>query len=464
MSTDPNAETFYLAARAALSAEQRLRFLDRALACDPRHADALAYQAQLRRLNAPLTPTANANPSASAKSSSQASLLTGMIALGVVGALFVIALMSSQEFAARREARVPTSLPPTVRPIRTSTPTPRPMQTPTPRPTQTATPEAVQVYLNTFAPAGTLTITSSNTMPLVGYPEQMRDAAINVRWTNPTVLNNETWDMTLMFRMNSEPTGYRLALISNGTWRLYLDPRDEPVAQGTVPLRNTSGAENHLELFVIDDQGWLVVNDQFVALLPLMANQSPGFVFLTTGFFDDTRVAGRSLAYRDLTVTSLSDRVGPFRGDLVKTTDGQVAMYDFDTSPRDLFVSSLFSNPTQVETWDYGVTFRETGTAQYRLILQFNGVWQLVFLRDGNYSRVQEGTWLPRERNRLQMIATGSTGWLVINGRFEDRLNLSDITTNGIVSLGAGFFVNDSLTLGERIRFEDAMVIDMPSR
>lgn len=52
LSADPNAETFYLAARVALSAEQRLRFLDRALAYDPRHANALTYQTQLRRLNA----------------------------------------------------------------------------------------------------------------------------------------------------------------------------------------------------------------------------------------------------------------------------------------------------------------------------------------------------------------------------------------------------------------------------
>ena len=120
-----------------------------------------------------------------------------------------------------------------------------------------------------------------------------------------------------------------------------------------------------------------------------------------------------------------------------------------------------FVNPLAVD-WFYGFSLRNPGFNRLDLIILADDSGWVHYTRkaaDHDYTLVSSDTvterhlW-PGRRNKLSLVALEDEGWLLLNGEFIARLDLSGNQDAGRVAAIAGFF-NDR---GGSVEFEDFTV------
>lgn len=357
-------------------------------------------------------------------------------------------------------------------PVPTATPTmtPTPSATPTPLPTPTLQP--VIASLPTTVPirsvtSGEITMVAGDTIALVRDTTQVSDFVTRVSFTNPTIKDNGLWDVGFIFRSSDNNNDLRFILLSDQRWQLRYSNTGEPLATGELTFDTTPGTEHTLELIAADEYGWVFLDGEFAAELPLRALIDTGEVKFGSGFFKDTTYPGVDVKYRNWTIYPITTASDVMSGQLQRPAADKIALYDAsETAGRDLAMFTTFTTPS-AEQWNYGYIMRLSDDAHYRLVMMHDSTWHLMLRRQSNDTLLQEGTWNPDttagNKNRIQVLALGSRGWLIANRQVVGELDLSALQVNGWSFLAAQFY-EDTLATDKGIAFENARIIALPIR
>lgn len=103
-------------------------------------------------------------------------------------------------------------------------------------------------------------------------------------------------------------------------------------------------------------------------------------------------------------------------------------------------VEATFVNPYSAEsdTWGYGLLLRASGgNTGHEIRIQSDGSWERIPILIGTQRvavRHEESPYInlfEGGKNHLRLILVGNDGWLIINGEFEDKLDLSAVPGGG---------------------------------
>ena len=158
---------------------------------------------------------------------------------------------------------------------------------------------------------------------------------------------------------------------------------------------------------------------------------------------------------------------GPVEGYLQHDEDGFIEEFGAGVVRSDFVAAAEFHNPypTVVSGWDYGFLFRDAGQQNFHAVVVENtsGMW-FHYLRDGaGEARLVDsgqasGLWRDSEGvNDLRVVALGEQGWLFLNGKFIEMLDLSGGPAEGNVSVITGYHSGNELT-GRSTRFREFSV------
>jgi hypothetical protein len=197
----------------------------------------------------------------------------------------------------------------------TSTPTPdfagteAAIQTATRRSFDVAAQRAAAGAVPLFEPrSGELRHTTRNAPEIVRAEVQVRNLVVEALFSNPYGAEEGRWDYGFFFRHDGENRQYRLAVVSDGRWRLTLRDGDATTIVQEGLLTNLNAAadgRNLLRLVVEDSRAWFFVNGQFVAQLDVSAKRVAGDVQLFTGVFSGNKINGRSTRYSGFVVSEI---------------------------------------------------------------------------------------------------------------------------------------------------------------
>ena len=113
------------------------------------------------------------------------------------------------------------------------------------------------------------------------------------------------WDIGLGFRQDASGRHWRAIVRSDGTWSLAI-AAEFPRATGVVPTINLNpGETNIIELLVSNSVAYLVVNDEYTAMMDVSSWVEAGDIWAGSGFFLDYATPGMITTYTDFTIWSL---------------------------------------------------------------------------------------------------------------------------------------------------------------
>lgn len=125
---------------------------------------------------------------------------------------------------------------------------------------------------------------------------------------NPYATSKGTWTSGLIFRSEGGSKQYRLIIKSDKNWLLTLNlgsGSGRIIHEGEVPDLNVEeNGSNLIRVIAHEDQGWLYVNDVFIAELDLSSRYS-GSAYVVTGFYEGSEIPGALTKYEDFTVWQL---------------------------------------------------------------------------------------------------------------------------------------------------------------
>ena len=152
------------------------------------------------------------------------------------------------------------------------------------------------------------------------------------------------------------------------------------------------------------------------------------------------------------------------RGALDYREDGKISVRRWGVKLLDFMLEGRFFNPydRNIRPWDYGITFREGDTGQFRLSLHQDTEWYLK-VEDwssgkSTYKTIAKGhvpgmAVDPDGSNVIKLICRGNDGMLFVNSVFVDRLNLSMHKESGDVAVAANFSSSSGIA-GKSTRYE----------
>jgi hypothetical protein len=136
----------------------------------------------------------------------------------------------------------------------------------------------------------------------------LRNFIAEVKLYNPYPTSEGTWTNGLIFRGEGGNDQYRIIIESDTEWVLMLNTGSADgrvIHEGTIPDLNVQeNGSNLIRLIAQEDQGWLYVNDVFIAELDLSSRYS-GSVSVVTGFYAGSEIPGALTKYEDFTVWQL---------------------------------------------------------------------------------------------------------------------------------------------------------------
>ncbi len=157
------------------------------------------------------------------------------------------------------------------------------------------------------------------------------------------------------------------------------------------------------------------------------------------------------------------DTFGPESGIIGGDAESRfVSTFESRTAAADFVAEAAFTTPNDLpgNAWGSGFLIRRTERNSFHaLVMHGSGVWR-HYLRNGGSedyellkaaqsSNIRTGA---GAQNHVRVVATGSMGWLFINGGYEARLELSGLEESGSVALIGAVFKSGELT-GRSTRF-----------
>lgn len=297
------------------------------------------------------------------------------------------------------------------------------------------------------------------------------DAIIEARFFNPYSTQSGSWSSGFVFRQTGANVVHIVVINSDGAWYHYLrtgdvDTQQDLAAEYSNHINTTARGSNHVRIIANGSEGWLFINGEFVGNLDLSGLTGAGSVSAVGSYFQDDGLAGQSTRFGDFTIRSLSRAFGSRDGDIEHKihSTGFIDTYDTRVSLLDGVIEATFINPyaSSRGDWSNGFIVRDSGDGEFHaIIIEENGYWNHR-LRTGGANASQELALefsdsisiLSNGRNHIRIIALGNEGWLVINGVYIDKLDLSGWTGTGQVSAVTNYFTGDGIA-GYSTRFED---------
>lgn len=130
----------------------------------------------------------------------------------------------------------------------------------------------------------------------------------DVSFRNPYPLSRAGWDMGFSFRNAGNRDQYWLIATSEQDWAL-IDRRsgeDEFIDEGTLANLNIGdGGTNRLTLIAMEEIGYFLLNDTFIAQLDLSSRTNSGDIEVATAFYIGNEVDGEATEYDEFTVWRL---------------------------------------------------------------------------------------------------------------------------------------------------------------
>lgn len=136
---------------------------------------------------------------------------------------------------------------------------------------------------------------------------------------------------------------------------------------------------------------------------------------------------------------------GPRDSALTQSVGDKVDAYLAGVDTPDFYAAATFTNPENAAVWDFGLGFRYDDSGdRYQIDVQSDGgaVFKSVGSDAGNsigVFGVDAYTAAPGAENRIDLVVSGTTGYLAINGVYLGTLSLSIPITGGDVFVGSGF-------------------------
>ena len=164
------------------------------------------------------------------------------------------------------------------------------------------------------------------------------------------------------------------------------------------------------------------------------------------------------------TVSAIRGRVvyGPAGGRLKHNAeDDYVKLRSSEVKLRNFICQVTFYNPYSMSerSWDYGIFFRDTGgNKQYRLSIRSDGYWALHFVEDPTWDTITSGVLSnldtsPSGKNTLRIVVKDTQGFLFVNDRYIDTLDVSRKQEPGDVLVATGIWKGNEIT-GKTTRYE----------
>ncbi len=135
-----------------------------------------------------------------------------------------------------------------------------------------------------------------------------RNFITEVTFISPYSPDEGNWDFGMLFRDSGNFMQYRLIFFSDQTWYLasYIgNPEEKTLGEGeTDILKVEAGEQNKMRLYVIEDRGWVYLNDQLLTEFEASQHYSGG-ISIGVGFFEGQGITGKLTEYKDFTVWTL---------------------------------------------------------------------------------------------------------------------------------------------------------------
>ncbi|MFN8418861.1 MAG: protein kinase [Anaerolineae bacterium] len=154
---------------------------------------------------------------------------------------------------------------------------------------------------------------------------------------------------------------------------------------------------------------------------------------------------------------------GPYADDLVDNEAGYLATYARQISVRNCIIRVRFYNIPSLKG-TYGIIFRDqsNGSDQYRVFIDYTRRWawaygskSLNFFASNAIDNSVGGF------NDLEVLVNGGIALFFINGTLTNRLDVSELTTAGGVSVFSGTYAGQPPS-GETTRFENFTITELP--
>lgn len=202
----------------------------------------------------------------------------------------------------------------------------------------------------------------------------LQDFALEVTFQNPYASTLNDFDYGISFAGVEE---YFFYISSFGRWAfVYYDGEFNFIETGDVFLNTGQGDKNKFQLAVIEQKGYLFVNDRFVTELDLSMIDFEGYISLQTGYVSGHQKEGFATGFENLRIYGFGNQVSEVTS-TVEPTNTQVPTL----TPEVLRDGNIKINTHGVEWegWDhyrYNVFFENSGdwgSDSYSLTTQFVG-------------------------------------------------------------------------------------------
>ncbi len=304
----------------------------------------------------------------------------------------------------------------------------------------------------------------------------LRNFTSQVIFYNPYTIKLGVWDIGFFFRTKGSAEGYHIVVRGDSTWQLIFqsEKNSETVESGKIAkmvLSDTADQANKLTLTVLNDYGYIFVNDTFIGQFKLTRTSDPGDVMVESGYFPHSQREGTVTRFAGFMVWPIEEGRRMEDGQLVYTENElvtQPAGAELDNFIMRFFFKVPYS--TTAGQWNLGAVFRSRGrNDEYRLILTSTAEW---ILGDQD-PRLTEMTTVTRgklegilqigdnKENEVFLIVQGEKGYFFVNRVFVKALDLSKRVTAGDVAIGAGF-LKDGAIKNKTLEYRDFNVWNLP--
>lgn len=210
-------------------------------------------------------------------------------------------------------------------------------------------------------------------------------------------------------------------------------------------FRDGLGESNHLSLIAVGERGWLFGNGELVSALELDVETQAGDVAVITGYYSGHEVDGASTRFESFAGRGLQLRFESDDGVLDQVDEDKIAVLQSGAFSRDVVAEAQVPLPAE-DGWDAGFIFRNSRSDRFEMVgldgdgevfhfTRTTGEDRFERLASGQAPEPAEG----QSSRRLRLIATGSSGWFIVDGVPVLELDLSHNLDRGFVALAGGF-------------------------
>ena len=284
------------------------------------------------------------------------------------------------------------------------------------------------------------------------------DSVTEATFRNPPL---NTWSYGIMIRNSAANTFHAVVVHSAGSWHHYLRTGSASTdslvqSSGSSNIRTDTNGENRIRVIAQGDRGWLFINGEYEAELDLSGLTDSGPIRLLGAWFTGHERRNTATRFYGFTIRPITRSYGPTHGDIEHDPDdGSIDTYHSHTQMTDGIFEARFSNPYHPGdgSWSSGFLFRHSGRNEFHVVVVTeNGYW-FHRLRTGDTDSTQHLAERPSSSistsasgsNHIRVIVVGSDGWLFVNGRYVERLQLGGWLEPGTVSAIASYFRGDGI-------------------